>query len=160
MTIHTVVQGENIDVIAFKHGFHPATLWEHDENQKLRDKRKDPNLLMADDEVFIPDRKLREETVHTGKRHTFYRSKENVREEEKKKKKKKEKKKVKKKGKEKKKKKKGEEEKKKKVKKKKGKERVKKKDKEKKKKKEKKKEKGKEEIKAKKIKKGKKEKKK
>ena len=74
MTIHTVVQGENIDVIAFKYGFHPATLWEHDENQKLRDKRKDPNLLMADDEVFIPDRELREKTVHTGKRHTFYRN--------------------------------------------------------------------------------------
>ena len=122
MTIHTVVQGENIDIIAFKYGFHPATLWEHDENQKLRDKRKDPNVLMAGDEVFIPDRELREEIVHTGKMHTFYRNMGKVREEEKKKKKK-----LKKKDKQKKKEKKGEEKKKKKKKKEKLKEKYKKK---------------------------------
>ena len=73
MAKYSVKQGDDIDSIAFDHGFNPDTIWEHEENAGLREQRSDPAVLMEGDEVFIPDKVSREEKVMPGKRHTFYR---------------------------------------------------------------------------------------
>jgi hypothetical protein len=70
--VHRVRDGECISSIADDYGFFPATIWNHDNNAKLRELR-DPNVLHAGDEVFIPDREIKTETGATDKRHTFTR---------------------------------------------------------------------------------------
>jgi hypothetical protein len=51
------VQGNDcISSIAEEHGFFWQTLWDHANNQDLKTKRKDPNVLFEGDAVFIPDR--------------------------------------------------------------------------------------------------------
>jgi hypothetical protein len=70
--VHRVQQGECISSIAQDHGFFPATIWNHDNNAKLRELR-DPNVLHPGDEVFIPDREIKTEVGATDKRHTFVR---------------------------------------------------------------------------------------
>lgn len=73
MPKHTVKQGEDIDSIAYEYGFHPDTIWEHDDNKPLREKRQDPNVLKPDDEVIVPKLQVREAKVQTGRKHRFYR---------------------------------------------------------------------------------------
>jgi hypothetical protein len=70
--VHRVSQGECISSIAADYGFFPATIWNHDNNAKLRELR-DPNILHAGDELFIPDREIKTEVGATDKRHTFVR---------------------------------------------------------------------------------------
>ncbi len=70
---HSVVQGEDIDSIAYEYGFLPDTIWDHKANEPLREKRKDPAVLKEGDEVNIPKLKSREETVQTGETVTFRR---------------------------------------------------------------------------------------
>lgn len=69
---HTVKQGECIESIAYDYGFHPDTIWLHENNKTLKEKRGDPNVLKEGDIVFVPDITVREEKVSTGKKHTFY----------------------------------------------------------------------------------------
>jgi hypothetical protein len=71
MKEHIVVQGECISSIAFDNGFSPETLWNHPSNAELRAKRKNPNVLLPNDVVHVPD--LREKTVDcaTGQLHKF-----------------------------------------------------------------------------------------
>jgi hypothetical protein len=71
-TLHRVRAGECISSIAVDHGFFPATIWEHENNAALRELR-DPNVLHPGDEVFIPDRELREQQGQTDTRHSFVR---------------------------------------------------------------------------------------
>jgi hypothetical protein len=70
--VHRVSQGECISSIAADYGFFPSTIWNHDNNAKLRELR-DPNVLHVGDEVFIPDREIKTEIGATDKRHTFVR---------------------------------------------------------------------------------------
>lgn len=69
---HRVRAGECISSIAVDYGFFPATIWNHDNNEKLREIR-DPNVLHVGDEVFIPDREIMTKTGSTDQRHTFTR---------------------------------------------------------------------------------------
>ena len=72
MLLHTVVQGEHIPGIAAKHGFRDfRSIWNHPRNAQLKQERKNPNVLFPGDEVFIPDRELREEARPTDARHRF-----------------------------------------------------------------------------------------
>lgn len=73
MKKHKVIQGEDIDSLAFEYGFHPDTLWEYSGNNQLREKRDNPNVLKKDDIVVIPDLKPFNSTAQTGARHTFLR---------------------------------------------------------------------------------------
>ena len=57
--VHIVRPGEHVGAIARKYGYENfSTLWEHPENAALKEKRGDPMLLAAGDELFIPDRVL------------------------------------------------------------------------------------------------------
>jgi len=72
MLIHTVVQGEHIPGIAAQHGFRDfRAIWDHPRNAALKQERKNPNVLFPGDEVFIPDKELREEPRPTDARHRF-----------------------------------------------------------------------------------------
>lgn len=68
---HKVKQGECITSISDKYGFFPDTLWNLSENAELKQKRKDPNVLFAGDEVFIPDKQEKTESCATEQKHRF-----------------------------------------------------------------------------------------
>ena len=66
-------QGDCISSIAFQYGFHPDTVWNDPHNDALRELRKDPNVLLEGDEVYVPDHRPREMSVESGKSHRFKR---------------------------------------------------------------------------------------
>jgi N-acetylmuramoyl-L-alanine amidase len=68
---HQVKQGECISSIAFVNGFFPDTIWNHASNAALKEKRKDPNVLLPGDIVFVPDRQLKEVSEPTNQVHKF-----------------------------------------------------------------------------------------
>ena len=53
--------GDTTTKLAFEHGLFPDTLWNHPDNEDLRSKRDDPNVLYPGDKIFIPDIELRDE---------------------------------------------------------------------------------------------------
>jgi Putative peptidoglycan binding domain len=71
MKDHVVVQGECISSIAFDHGLSPDTVWNHPNNAELRSERKNPNVLLPNDVVHVPDVRIKIVQGATGKRHTF-----------------------------------------------------------------------------------------
>ncbi len=70
---HRVLAGECIASIAYRHGFHPDTLWDAPANAKLKQLREGPNVLLAGDIVVIPDKRVRSESAEVEKLHRFRR---------------------------------------------------------------------------------------
>lgn len=70
-TQYTVKQGDCISSIAYAHGFFPDTIWNHSDNSQLKQKRKNPNLLLPGDIVVIPDKELKEVSKPTEQEHKF-----------------------------------------------------------------------------------------
>jgi len=68
---YTVKQGDCISSVAYEHGFFWETLWNHVANSALKQKRKDPNVLMEGDVVHIPDKTEKQESGATKKKHKF-----------------------------------------------------------------------------------------
>ncbi len=68
---HQVKQGDCISSIAFENGFFPDTIWNHPNNAQLKEKRKDPNVLMPGDMVFVPDKRPKEVSEPTNQVHKF-----------------------------------------------------------------------------------------
>lgn len=69
---YAVKQGDTLISIAHDKGFRTwQTIWEHPDNAKLREQRKDPQVLAEGDSVVIPDKKPRDFTIETNKRHSF-----------------------------------------------------------------------------------------
>ena len=69
---HIVRQGECLSRIAKEHGFsNYREIYDSSENEALRRKRPNPNLLYPGDEVFIPDRDARVEFCATDRHHLF-----------------------------------------------------------------------------------------
>ena len=71
MAVHLVKQGDSMTSISEQYSFFWQTIWNHPRNAELRQRRRNPNILMAGDRVFIPDKQLREESCETGRVHTF-----------------------------------------------------------------------------------------
>ncbi len=72
-TEHVVSTGDCIDSIALQYGFFADTLWNHSQNAALKDLRKDQNVLLPGDIVFIPDLDLEEQDAATEQHHRFRR---------------------------------------------------------------------------------------
>jgi len=69
---HIVVQGEHLAGIAEQYGFTSyRVIWNHPNNQQLKSKRKNPNVLFPGDRVFIPDLKPANYLRNTDKTHKF-----------------------------------------------------------------------------------------
>lgn len=71
MPVHIVKQGDCMSSIADQYGFFWETLWNHERNSELKERRKNPNVLMAGDHVFVPEVRPKEESGETTKVHTF-----------------------------------------------------------------------------------------
>lgn len=72
MPMYRVKQGDYLSKIARRHGFlNWRAIYEHPGNAGFRRRRPDPNLIVAGDEVFIPDKESRQVEAPTGKRHIF-----------------------------------------------------------------------------------------
>ena len=71
MARHKIQQGESIGSIAKQSGLFWETIWNHPENVALKQKRDDPNILWAGDEVFIPETQLNHVEGGTQTRHRF-----------------------------------------------------------------------------------------
>jgi hypothetical protein len=68
---YTAKDNDCISSIASQFGFFWRTLWFHPKNEKLRRLRKNPNVLMENDPVWIPAKQLRQESKPTDAKHTF-----------------------------------------------------------------------------------------
>src|SRR5436190_6395061 len=68
---YQVKQGDSVFSIAFEKGFFADTIWEHANNEEVKDDRKDPNVLMPGDVVHIPDKRLKEVSKPTNNVHKF-----------------------------------------------------------------------------------------
>jgi len=70
---YTVKSGDCIANIAFRYGMFPGTLWDDPKNRELREKRKDPNVLLPGDVVYLRAKELKEVSGGTEERHRFRR---------------------------------------------------------------------------------------
>lgn len=68
---YTVKQGDCISSIAFEHGFFADTIRNHPNNAELKKKRKDLNILMPGDIVFVPDKQIKEVSEPTNQVYKF-----------------------------------------------------------------------------------------
>jgi hypothetical protein len=69
---YTVKQGDFLGKIAAKYGFaNPMTIWDDPQNAKLKQNRKNPNVLFPGDQLFIPDKKGKQESGSTETRLKF-----------------------------------------------------------------------------------------
>ena len=71
MPTHTVGQGESLNSIALQHGLRWKDLWDHPNNEALRQQRGDPNVLLTGDEIYYPEMTRRTESCAVDQRHTF-----------------------------------------------------------------------------------------
>ena len=69
---YTVNQGDHVAGIASRFGFTDyRTIRDHPNNQELKNKRQNPNVLFPGDVPYVPDREGREEARPTDQRHRF-----------------------------------------------------------------------------------------
>ena len=68
---YTVEQGESIQSIAVATGHLLETIWDAPDNKDLKSSRKDPNILMPGDRVFVPSIETRTFDVPTGQPKAF-----------------------------------------------------------------------------------------
>ena|SRR5438105_7881683 len=68
---YIVHPGDCLSKIAASFGFDWQTLWNLPENSKLKQQRKDPNVLFPGDRVFVPELRQKHHDAATDKRHTY-----------------------------------------------------------------------------------------
>ena len=57
--------------VAFERGFFWQTLWDHPNNARLKQTRKDPDVLLEGDILHIPDKREKQESAATRRHHRF-----------------------------------------------------------------------------------------
>lgn len=70
---HLVRQGDCVESIAYEKGFFWQTIWNDSQNAELKRIRKSPNDLLAGDKLYVPERRLKEESCATEETHRFRR---------------------------------------------------------------------------------------
>ncbi len=70
---HPVRQGDSVESIAYRTGHFWEKVWNHGDNAELRKRRKNPNVLMPGDRVFVPPIEQKSEDLATSKTHRFRR---------------------------------------------------------------------------------------
>ncbi|MGH8444436.1 MAG: peptidoglycan-binding protein [Solimonas sp.] len=73
MPTYTVGDNDSIASIAKDNGYLWKTIWDHGNNAALKAKRKNPNQLVAGDEVFLPDKGSKSATKPVDGKHHFTR---------------------------------------------------------------------------------------
>ena len=73
MPILKIKPGDCIELLAEKYGFLPETLWEHPKNSSLKSLRKDRNILLPSDELFIPEKDIKSIAKPCAAKHQFKR---------------------------------------------------------------------------------------
>lgn len=69
-SFHTVRQGEHLSRIAAQYGFQDfAVIWSHGKNAELKALRQNPNVLLAGDILFIPDKRDKDDSKPTDNKH-------------------------------------------------------------------------------------------
>lgn len=69
-TVHIVKQGECLHRLAKQYGFADwKTIYEHEDNAELREKRPNPNALYPGDEVHIPEKERKDLALPTTTKH-------------------------------------------------------------------------------------------
>lgn len=71
MRPYFVRQGDYLDSIADSYGFDAQAVWEDKKNEKLRKKRKNPNVLYPGDVLFIPDEDPQECSLAVGAENSY-----------------------------------------------------------------------------------------
>ncbi|SMC20190.1 Putative peptidoglycan binding domain-containing protein [Andreprevotia lacus DSM 23236] len=72
-TRRKIVPGDSVSSIAAEAGLAPDTVWQHADNQRLRDQRDHMDVLAAGDTLVVPAREAKEVDCATGQRHRFRR---------------------------------------------------------------------------------------
>lgn len=70
---YIVKQGDCISSIAYRQGLFPDTVWNDSKNSKLKQDRKDPNVLCPGDVVYVRDKEEKKESFASEQRHRFRR---------------------------------------------------------------------------------------
>lgn len=69
----TVAQGDSAESLAASNGLLLDTVWQHPNNQTLRQLRKDPHVLLPGDQLFVPDPQVKQITKGTDQTYKFVR---------------------------------------------------------------------------------------
>ena len=70
---YIIQSGECIESIAYERGFFWQTIWDDANNAELKRVRKDANIVLAGDKLHIPEKRLKQVSGGTEKRHRFHR---------------------------------------------------------------------------------------
>ena len=71
MPTYTIQQGDCVTNLANQAGLLWTTVWNHPNNAALKQLRKDPNVLLPGDQLFIPDLDPKLIDKPTDQKHTF-----------------------------------------------------------------------------------------
>ncbi|MFT4810358.1 MAG: hypothetical protein ACI9LX_003724 [Paraglaciecola sp.] len=72
-TTHKINQGDSVISLSTLYELFAETIWDHSENAELKELRKNMNILMPDDILFIPDKRQKELSVPADQQHKFKR---------------------------------------------------------------------------------------